>query len=69
MFDLDAIDLESIPRDIVDEKLIKKHHALPLFKRGNRLYIGISDPMNLAAIDEIKFQAGINTEAILGRRK
>ena len=65
VFDLDAIDLEAIPRDIVDDKLIKKHHALPLYKRGNRLYVGISDPTNLAAIDDIKFQTGINTEAIL----
>ncbi|NOY73525.1 MAG: Flp pilus assembly complex ATPase component, partial [Gammaproteobacteria bacterium] len=65
VFDLDAIDPESIPRDIVDDKLIKKHHAFPLFKRGKRLYIGISDPTNLAAIDDIKFQTGINTEAVL----
>ncbi len=65
VFDLDAIDPESIPRDVVDDKLIKKHHALPLFKRGNRLYVGIADPTNLAAIDEIKFQTGVNTEAIL----
>jgi len=65
VFDLNAIDPESIPKDIVDDKLIRKHHALPLYKRGNRLYIGISDPTNLAAIDDIKFQTGINTEAIL----
>ena len=65
VFDLDAIDPESIPKDVVDEKLIQKHHALPLFKRGKRLYIGISDPTNLAAIDDIKFQAAINTEAVL----
>ncbi len=65
VFDLNALDPESIPRDTVDDKLIKKHHALPLYKRGNNLYIGISDPTNLAAIDDIKFQTGINTEAIL----
>jgi len=65
VFDLDAIDPETIPRDIVDEKLIKKHRALPLYKRGNRLYIGFSDPTNLAAINDIKFQTGINTEAVL----
>jgi len=65
VFDLDAIDQEAIPRDLVDDKLIKKHNALPLYKRGNRLYIGISDPMNLAAIDDIKFQVGVNTEAVL----
>ena len=65
VFDLDALDLESTPRDVVDDKLIQKHHAVPLFKRGNRLYIGISDPTNLAAIDDIKFQTGTNTEAVL----
>ena len=65
VFDLDALDPEAIPRDIVDEKLIKKHHALPLYKRGKRLYIGISDPTNLAAIDDIKFQVGVHTEAVL----
>jgi len=65
ILDLDAIDPESIPKDLVDDKLIKKHHALPLYKRGNRLYIAISDPTNLIATDEIKFHTGINTEAIL----
>ena len=65
VFDLDAIDTDAIPRDIVDDKLIKKHHALPLYKRGKHLYIGISDPTNLAAIDDIKFQTGVNTEAVL----
>ena len=65
VFDLDALDMEVIPRELVDDKLIQKHHALPLFKRGNRLYVGISDPTNLAAIDDIKFQTGLNTEAVL----
>ncbi len=63
--DLAAFDIEQIPKDLVDEKLIQKHHALPLYKRGNRLYVAISDPTNLSAIDEIKFHTGINTEAIL----
>jgi len=65
IFDLDAIDSDSLPPNIVDDKLIKKHLALPLYRRGNRLYIAISDPTNLTATDEIKFQTGINTEAIL----
>jgi type IV pilus assembly protein PilB len=65
VFDINSLDMDTIPVDIVDEKLIKKHHALPLYKRGNRLYIGISDPTNLAATDDIKFQTGINTEAVL----
>lgn len=65
LVDLSAIDPESLPLDLVDDKLITKHHALPLYKRGNRLYIGISDPANQIALEEIKFQTDTNTEAIL----
>ncbi len=65
VFDLDVLDNDTIPREIVDDKLITKHHAVPLYQRGSRLYIGISDPTNLTAIDDIKFQTGTNTEAVL----
>ncbi len=65
LVDLDAIDIESLPKMLVDDALIKKHKAIPLYRRGNRLYVGISEPTNLVAIDEIKFQTGISTEAVL----
>ena len=65
LFDLTVMDLESAPVTLVSDKLIHQHHALPLFKRGNRLYIAVSDPTNLAAIDEFKFHTGVNTEAVL----
>ncbi len=65
LFDVNVLDMESAPVKLVDEKLIRQHRALPLFRRGNRLYIGVSDPTNLVALDEIKFHTGINTEAVL----
>ncbi len=65
LFDLDAMDMEQANTTLVNEKLIKKHNALPLTKRGNRLYIAISDPTNILALDEFKFASGTNTEAIL----
>ncbi|NOY62368.1 MAG: type IV-A pilus assembly ATPase PilB [Gammaproteobacteria bacterium] len=64
-FDIGAMDVELIPKTLVSESLIRKHNALPLFKRGNRLFVAVSDPSNLQALDEIKFHAGINTDAIL----
>ena len=64
-FDLDAIDVHSLPVSLVSEKLIRHHHALPLFKRGNRLFIATSDPTNFQALDEIKFHTQLNTENIL----
>lgn len=65
LLDLNAVDLEQAPVKLVDEKLITQHHALPLFKRGKRLYVAVSDPTNLQALDEIKFHTGTNTEAVL----
>ncbi|WP_172840073.1 type IV-A pilus assembly ATPase PilB [Solemya pervernicosa gill symbiont] len=65
VFDIEVIDRESIPATLVSEKLIQQHRALPLFKRGNRLYVALSDPTNLQALDEIKFHTGVNTDAIL----
>ncbi|MGE0625295.1 MAG: type IV-A pilus assembly ATPase PilB [Pseudomonadales bacterium] len=65
LMDLAAFDLTSIPRDIVKENLIRKHHALPLVRRGVRLFVAVSDPTNLQALDEIKFHTGVSTEAVL----
>ena len=65
LFDIDAMDIEQIPIDSVSEKLITKHNAIPLFKRGKRLYVAVSDPTNLLALDEFKFHSGLTTEAIL----
>jgi type IV pilus assembly protein PilB len=65
LFDLDAlsIDLEAVRT--VSDKLLAKHRVLPLFKRGKRLFLGVADPTNLHAIDEIKFQTSLAVEAIV----
>ena len=65
LLDIDVVDLEPDVVKLVKEDLIRKHHSLPLFKRGNRLFIAVSDPTNLQALDEIKFHVGMSTEAIL----
>ncbi len=65
LFDLSVMDLEQCPISMVKEKLIRQHHALPLFKRGKRLFIAVSDPTNLQAIDEFKFHTGITTDPVL----
>ena len=64
-FDLGALDKESQPRDLVSEKLIRQHRALPLWRRGNKLYVGVSDPSNHQAVTDIQFSTGLNTEGVL----
>ena len=65
LIDLASFDLDAIPKDLVKEKLIRQHNALPLVRRGVRLFVAVSDPTNLQALDEIKFQTGVTTEPIL----
>lgn len=65
VFDLDALNKETIPQKLVDDKLIRKHQTLPIARRGNRLFLAVTDPTDLHALDEIKFNTGINTEAVL----
>ncbi len=65
LFDLEAIDPEVYQTKLVEEKLIRKHNALPIYKRGNRLFLAVSDPTNHQGLDEIKFHTGLTTEAVL----
>ena len=55
VLDLDAFDLDLDAVRAVDQQLIQKHRVLPLVMRGKRIYVAVSDPTNLQALDEIKF--------------
>lgn len=65
MLDLAAFDKEHCPMDLVDPKLVQKHHVLPLFRRANRLFLAVSDPTNIAAFNDIKFHTGISNDVIV----
>ncbi|MGA6107695.1 type IV-A pilus assembly ATPase PilB [Pseudomonas solani] len=64
-FDLSAIDKEGQPKDLVSEKLLRQHRVIPLWRRGNKLFVGVSDPTNHQAVTDIQFSTGLTTEAIL----
>jgi len=65
VLDLDAVELADLPLNLVDEKLVSQHRALPIFQRGNRLFLGVSDPTNHRALDEIGFATGLATNMVL----
>lgn len=65
LFDLSCFDKAQLPSDLLNEKRIAKHFALPLFVRGSRLFVAIGDPTNNNALEEFQFNAGMRTEAIL----
>jgi type IV pilus assembly protein PilB len=65
MMDVSALVPANLPLNLISEALINKHKALPLFKRGKRLFVGIADPMQSHALDEIKFHSNCMVEPIL----
>ncbi len=65
LLDLNAVNPANLPLDLVNEKLVRKHRALPIHRRGNRLFVALSDPTNHMALDEIRFNTGLTTEAVL----
>jgi len=62
---LDALDPSVLPKCPVDAKLLAKHRVLPITQRGNRLFVALSDPSNLQALDDIKFQTSLIVEAVV----
>ncbi|MFK5894235.1 MAG: type IV-A pilus assembly ATPase PilB [Pseudomonadota bacterium] len=65
LLDIASLELDTDVVSLIKEQLIVKHHALPIYKRANKLFLAISDPTIVLGLDEIKFQSGLNIEAIL----
>jgi type IV pilus assembly protein PilB len=69
-FGVPLLDLDAVEEDVdviraVDQKLITKHRVLPLVKRGQRIFLGIADPTNLQAIDDIKFATSLRVDPVV----
>ncbi len=65
LIDVSAFDPIHGALKLVSEELVAKHQVLPLFKRGNKLFVGVSDPTRTHALDEIKFHTNLVVEPIL----
>jgi len=68
MMDVTSVNVTTMPLDLISEALITKHQALPLFRRGKRLFVGIADPTQSHALDEIRFHSSCLVEPILVER-
>ena len=65
LYDVSSHNLVLSPADVIDHKLVKKHKVLPLYRRGNRLFIALGDPTNHQAITDIRFQTGLTIESVV----
>jgi len=65
LIDLDAIDTSDLPLKLVPEKVLQANNALPLYKRGRRLTVAISDPSDTGALDGFRFSTNMAIEAVV----
>ncbi|WP_045767136.1 type IV-A pilus assembly ATPase PilB [Xanthomonas albilineans] len=65
LLDVSVFDPSQNAMKLVSEELLHKHQVLPLFKRGSRLFVGISNPTQTRALDDIKFHTNLTVEPIL----
>ncbi len=65
LMDISVLELDLDAVRAVDQKLLTKHKVLPLLRRGQRMFLGVADPTNLQAIDDIKFQTGFRIDPVV----
>ncbi len=65
LLDLSALDTNQLPTDVIDKKLVGSLRVLAVRKRGNRLAVAVSDPTNVQALDQVKFQTQLALEIIV----
>ncbi len=65
LIDLTVFDSDALPKELLNEDLLNERRAVPLIKRPNRLYVALSDPMHLGALDELKFSTGLTAEPVI----
>ncbi len=65
LIDLDFYDLDYVPEQERNEKLIRKHLVLPLGKRGRTLFLGVVDPTDMQPVEDFEFSTGLHAELIV----
>ncbi|MCK2089348.1 type IV-A pilus assembly ATPase PilB [Thauera aromatica] len=65
LLDITTFDTAALAREAVDRKLMQKHQVVPLARRQNRLTLAIADPSNIRALDEIRFQTGLQLDLVI----
>jgi type IV pilus assembly protein PilB len=65
LLDLAAVDADQLPGDVIDKKLVSSLRVLAIRKRGNRLAVAVSDPTNVQALDQVKFQTQLALEIVV----
>src|SRR6478752_6830575 len=65
LLDLNAVDTDQLPVNLIDNKIVANHRVVALGKRGNKVFVAMSDPSNEQVLQEVKFATGLNMEPVV----
>ncbi|MDP2093960.1 MAG: ATPase, T2SS/T4P/T4SS family, partial [Hydrogenophaga sp.] len=65
LLDLDAIDRERLPKNLLDSKICADYRIVVLSKRNNRLLVATADPADQQAAEKIKFATQMGVDWII----
>jgi type IV pilus assembly protein PilB len=65
LLDLNAVDIDQLPLNLIDSKIVTNHRVIALGKRGNRVFVAMSDPSNEQVLQEVKFATGMTMEPVV----
>jgi type IV pilus assembly protein PilB len=65
LLDLASVDVQRLPRSVIDAKLAAQYQIVVLGKRGSRLFIGGADPTDQEAVERIKFATQLSPEWVI----
>jgi type IV pilus assembly protein PilB len=65
LVDLNAIDAQRLPKDLLDTKICQDYRVVVLGKRGNRLVVATADPSDQAAAEKIKFASQMGVDWVI----
>lgn len=65
LFDLNSLNADYLPAKGIEAKLMQSSRVMALQSRGNTLFVALSDPTNLHALDDVQFQAGMTLSPVV----
>jgi len=65
LLDLDAIDVNRLPADLLDAKICADYRIVVLSKRNNRLIVATADPADQQAAEKIKFATQMGVDWVI----
>ena len=64
-FNLDVFNADYLPAKSIDLKLMQSNRVIGLQNHNNTLFVAISDPTNLHALDSVQFQMGMTLSPVV----